>query len=325
MFNSRIVSTGSAVPDFIIDNSMLAELVDTSDEWITTRTGIRNRRISRYKNTSDLASEAAEKCLKNAGIKVEEIEMIIVATVTPDTFTPSTACIVQQKIGAFKASAMDINAACSGFIYALDIADSMISAGRFKNALVIGAECLSKITDWKDRSTCVLFGDGAGAVFIEKSSESGIIKVSTGAEGDKSGYLISKALPPRDPFQNKGSFSNEDSYIKMNGQEVFRFATRIMVGSIKKLFDEYKISHKDIKLIIPHQANLRIIEFASKKLAIPMEKFYVNLQDYGNTSSASIPIALNEAVEKGMIEKGDLIIAVGFGGGLTYGSILIEW
>ncbi|SHI65838.1 3-oxoacyl-[acyl-carrier-protein] synthase-3 [Clostridium amylolyticum] len=325
MNNVRIVSTGSSVPELIITNDMLSKLVDTSDEWITTRTGIKNRRVSVDKDTSDLATEAAVSCIKKASVKAEEIELIIVATVTPDMFTPSTACIVQNKIGAFKASAFDINAACSGFIYGVDVAKSLLGCGRFRNALVIGAECLSKITNWEDRSTCVLFGDASGAVYMEVSDKPGIMKISTGAEGDKGNSLLSGALKPNNPFNRNNTSPYKDHFVKMNGQEVYRFATRVISESIKDIFEEFNLTEKDIKLIIPHQANLRIIEFASKKLNISIDKFYINLQDYGNTSSASIPLALNEAFEKGMISEGDKVIAVGFGGGLTYGSLLIQF
>lgn len=325
MNNVRIVSTGSSVPELVITNDMLSKIVDTSDEWITTRTGIKNRRVSVDKDTSDLATEAALRCMGKANVKAEDIELIIVATVTPDMFTPSTACIVQSKIGASKASAFDINAACSGFIYGVDIANSLLSCGRFKNALVIGAECLSKITNWEDRSTCVLFGDAAGAVYMEVSSKPGIMKISTGAEGDKGNNLLSGALNTNNPFKVDKTSPYKDHFVKMNGQEVYRFATRVITDSIKEIFNEFHLTEKEIKLIIPHQANLRIIEFASKKLNISMDKFYINLQDYGNTSSASIPLALNEAIEKGLINEGDKVIAVGFGGGLTYGALLIQF
>jgi 3-oxoacyl-[acyl-carrier-protein] synthase III len=331
----RIMGTGSYAPENIVKNSDLAAIVDTTDEWIVTRTGIRERRISCGENTSHIATKAALKALEAAEVKPEEIDLIIVATLTPDMYTPAAACMVQKNLGASRASAFDLNAACSGFIYGLNVGAQFIKTGTYKKILVIGAEVLSKILNWKDRNTCVLFGDGAGAVVLGPSEEKGIISVHTGAEGDKGEVLECPALPIDNPYAvgklnlvegtEEQQLLKRPSHVTMDGREVFRFATGIMTDSIERLLKDSALQIEDISYIVPHQANLRIIDFASRKLNLDLSRFYINLDRYGNTSSASIPIALDEMNKKGMLKKGDKLIFVGFGGGLTYGAALIQW
>lgn len=324
MAETVILGTGHYAPENIVTNDDLAEMVDTSDEWISSRTGIKERRISKGENTSHLAVEAAKKALENSGVSADDIDMIIVATVTADNFFPSCACQVQSELGAFKATAFDINAACTGFIYALDIATQFIKNGACEKALIIGAEVISKIIDWQNRNTCVLFGDGAGAAVLGRSDREGIIATYTAAKGDEGNVLTCPSIPVVNPYvENKDDFAN--SYIDMEGMEVFRFATLVMANSVKKVLKEGNISKDDIKYIVPHQANIRIIEYASKKLGISMDKFYVNLERYGNTSAASVPIALDEMNREGLLERGDYIVLVGFGAGLTNGAVLIRW
>lgn len=324
MRNSIIAGTGSYAPCNVVSNDDLSKIMDTNDEWIESRTGIKNRCISTEENTSDLAYEAGLKAIKNAGMTAEDIDLIIVSTITPDMQMPSTACMVQKKLGALNASAFDVSAACSGFIYAIDIADSMIRSGRHDNVLVIGAEVLSKSVDWSDRSTAVLFGDGAGAAVIKADeNEKGILYALTAAEGDKCQYLEMEEKPVISPFSNN-KVTHNNKYITMDGKQVFRFSTRVIVDAVKKLLEKADISINDISCIIPHQANYRIIEYAAHKLHVDCDKFYLNIRNYGNTSSASIAIALDEALRENKIKKGDKVILVGFGGGLTYGAILVE-
>ncbi|MGL4763213.1 MAG: beta-ketoacyl-ACP synthase III [Sarcina sp.] len=323
MFNSKVIGVGAYAPNNVVSNQDLQKIVDTSDDWIKSRTGIRERRISTSEQTSDLATKAAKVALEMANINVEDIDYIIVATITPDNYTPSTASMVQDKIGAINASAIDINAACTGFMYAMEIADSLIKTGAYKNILIVGAETLSKILDWNDRSTCVLFGDGAGAAILTRTEEKGIQAIITGSDGSKGSSLVAENLALSNPFVENCESPNP--YITMNGGEVFKFATRIMESSIIKVLNKGGVSLQEVDYIIPHQANYRIIEHVSKKLKLDISKFIINLDRYGNTSGASIPIALAEAVELGKIKKGDKIVLVGFGGGLTWGSVLIEY
>lgn len=323
MFNSKIIGVGSYAPDNIITNEDLAKIVDTSDEWIKSRTGISERRISTGEQTSDLAAKASLNALDMANIGPEDIDYIIVSTITPDNYMPSTASIVQDKIGAINASAVDVNAACTGFIYAMEIADALIKTGSYKNILVIGAETLSKILDWSDRSTCVLFGDGAGAVILTRSTEDGVKSILTGTDGSKGDTLIARNLALSNPYMD--TIEKISPFVTMNGGEVFKFATRIMEDSVSKIVEKSNLSLDDIDIIIPHQANYRIIEHVSKKLKIDMSKFIINLDKYGNTSGASIPIALSEAIISGKVKPGDNIVLVGFGGGLTWGSVLIKY
>ncbi|MDU5651380.1 MAG: beta-ketoacyl-ACP synthase III, partial [Clostridium perfringens] len=274
-------------------------------------------------NTSDLAVEASKKALSQARLSAEEIDLIIVATVTPDNFTPSTACIVQDKLGAKNAWAFDINAACTGFIYALKLGRSLIRSGEANNALIIGAETLSKALNWEDRGSCVLFGDGAGATVLTSTEEDcGIKCVNVKSDGSKGDSLVIQGLPLNSPFKDGREVSK--NYINMNGREIFKFATKVMEESIVKILEKENIKIEDIAAIIPHQANLRIIDYVGKRLGIPREKFVTNLQNYGNTSGASIPIALCEAIDDGKVKRGDNIIMVGFGGGLTWGAALIK-
>lgn len=317
----KILSFGGFVPERIVTNDELRSVVETSDEWISSRTGIRERRISEGDNTSDLAAKAAKIALERAHLNPEDIDLIIVATTSPDNFTPATACMVQGILGATNAFCFDINAACSGFLFALNTASQFIKTGQCRNAIVIGAEVLSKIIDWTDRNTCVLFGDGAGAVIIAESKIPGILSVHSGSDGSKGSVLTCPAAPLTNMFL-KDDITK--CYVSMNGKEVFKFAARVIPESVLRVLKEAGLTLEDIKYIVPHQANMRIIEFAVKKLGIDINKFYVNLDRFGNTSSASIPIALNEMYEKGLLLKGDKIIAVGFGGGLTWGAALME-
>jgi 3-oxoacyl-[acyl-carrier-protein] synthase-3 len=319
----KIVGIGNSVPHNIVTNDDLSKIVDTSDEWITTRTGIKERRISKGENTSDLAAEAAMKALHMSGVKPEEIDMIILSTSSPDALTPSTACFVQAKIGAVNASCFDISAACSGFVYALRIAAQFIKTGECRKVLVIGAEVLSKVMDWSDRSTCVLFGDGAGAAVLTESEEKGVSSIFTGAQGNKAEYLGINCVPVKNPFVSPEKI--EDIKLHMDGKEVFRFASNIVIEAINKVLQDSSLTMDDIKYVVPHQANYRIIEYAMKKLKAPEGKFYINLQKYGNTSAASIPIALTEMNEMGLIKKGDKLILVAFGAGFTWSACLVEW
>ena len=323
MENAKIIGFGLYTPKNLVENERLQEFLETSDEWIRSRTGIERRYISLDENTSDLAVEASKKALNQAGLSAEEIDLIIVATVTPDNFTPSTACIVQDKLGAKNAWAFDINAACTGFIYALKLGRSLIRSGEAKNALIIGAETLSKALNWEDRGSCVLFGDGAGAIVLTSTEEDcGIKCVNVKSDGSKGDSLVIQGLPLNSPFKDGREVS--ENYINMNGREIFKFATKVMEESIVEILEKENIKIEDIDAIIPHQANLRIIDYVVKRLGIPREKFVTNLQNYGNTSGASIPIALCESINEGNLKKGDNIIMVGFGGGLTWGAALIK-
>ena len=310
----KIVSTGSYVPDKILTNHDLENMVDTSDEWITTRTGIKERRISEGETTSDMAVEAALKTLKG-NTNPEDIELIVVATATPDAFFPSTACKVQAKLENRKAIAFDISAACTGFIYGLFVADSIMRTREVKKALVIGAERFSKIVNWKDRTTCILFGDGAGAVLLEKDNDDGILEFDLGADGSYGELLTVPSV---------GSNEKEPYYIRMKGNEVFKIAVRTMVESAQNVLQKSGLSPEDISLLIPHQANVRIIKAVAERLGIPEKKVYINLDKYGNTSAASIPIALDKAVRTGRVKRGDKVLMVAFGGGFTWGSCIVK-
>jgi len=309
----RIASTGSYLPDRVLTNFDLEKMVETSDEWITTRTGIRERRISQGETTSDMAAEAALRALKNTS--GENVDLIVVATATPDAFFPSTACKVQAKIENKRAVAFDVSAACTGFIYGLYVADSIMRSKGANRALVIGAERFSKIVDWKDRSTCILFGDGAGAVYLESSEEEGILAFDLGADGSYGDLLAVPSVGSNEEFPH---------YVRMRGNEVFKIAVRTMVESAKRVLEKAGLTSQDISLLIPHQANLRIINAIAQRLSLPEEKIFVNLDRYGNTSAASIPIALDEAVRSGRLKKGDVALLVAFGGGFTWGSCLIK-
>ncbi len=320
-----IAGIGTYVPDKVLTNFDLEKMVETSDEWIRTRSGISERRIVDEKTaTSDLAVIATKKAMENAGIEPKDIDAIILGTATPDMLFPSTACLVQSQIGARPIMAFDISAGCSGFLYGLGIADSMIKNG-YDNIVVIGAETLSKVTDFTDRATCVLFGDGAGAVIVKKNNEDnyGIIASYFAADGSDWKLLHQPAGGSRIPA-SEDSVKNRLHYIKMEGNEVFKLAVRAMIESAVKTLKKANLTAKDVALLIPHQANMRIIEATAKRLNIPMEKVYVNLDKYGNTSAASIPIALGEALQEGRIKKNDYVLMVAFGAGFTWGGILIK-
>ena len=319
----QIIGTGSYAPLNIMTNQQLAEIVDTSDEWIVSMTGIKERHISQGENTSDLATKAALSALKDAGIKPEDIDLIILASTSPDQFVPATACIVQGNIGAVNAMAFDISAACTGFIFALNIAMQFLKTGNRKRALIIGAEVLSKIVDWTDRNTCILFGDGAGAAVLEAGTKKGIISINSVSEGKKAKFLTCPTVDVTNTFTS--GTENFKAKIDMDGKEIFKFAVKTIASSISQILDENNCTLDNIKYVVCHQANFRIIDFVVRKLKADKDKFFVNLDRYGNTSAASIAIALDELNKNNLLKAGDKIILVGFGGGLTYGASLIEW
>jgi len=321
-----VLGTGRYVPEKVLSNYDLEQMVETSNEWIVTRTGIRERRISSPEQaSSDLAYHASLEALKNAGLTPEDIDLIIVATITPDMAFPSTACVLQERLGAKRAAAFDLSAACSGFIYSLATATSMISTGMYKHVLVVGAECLSKITDYTDRNTCILFGDGAGAVVLGQVPEGrGFRSFVLGADGGGAELLHLQGGGSRCPSSAE-SVAAGKHYIYMAGSEVFKFAVRIMGSAALEALDKAGMSKEDVDLLVPHQANIRIIQSALEKLDLPEEKCMINLHKYGNVSAASIPIALAEAVEEGRVREGDCLVLVGFGGGLTWGASVLIW
>ncbi|MGF7143276.1 3-oxoacyl-[acyl-carrier-protein] synthase-3 [Anaerotaenia torta] len=324
MKRAVIAGTGSYVPENRVTNDDMALLVETSDEWIASRTGIRERRISTGENTSDLACEAAKRALQNAGLDAGQLDLIICATITPDSFMPSVACMVQEGLGAGRAAAFDLSAACSGLVYGMACGASFIESGMFGNILVIGAETLSKTLDFTDRSTCVLFGDGAGAVVLQASDTGGGISgIHLLSDGSKQDYLRLPALPLKKPGLEQAD--TPPQVITMKGQEVFKFAVRSITEHIRTVLSRTQVPEEEIKYIITHQANNRIIEQAARSSGIPDGKFYRNLDRYGNTSAASIGIALDEMARKGLLESGDKILLVGFGGGMTSGALLVEW
>ncbi|MCT2535643.1 ketoacyl-ACP synthase III [Aquibacillus koreensis] len=308
--NAGIIGTGHYVPEKIVTNADLEKIVDTNDEWIRTRTGIEERRIAdETMNTSDMAYFASVRALEDANINAEDLDMILVATITPDTSFPSVACMLQDRLGARKVAAMDLSAACSGFMYGVITAKQFIETGAYKNVLVVGVEKLSKITDWNDRNTCVLFGDGAGAAVIAPVSEGkGILSFELGADGNGGKYLL-----------------QEKDYISMNGREVFKFAVRQMPESSVNVVEKAGYNKEDVDYLIPHQANIRIMEAARERLGIAEDKMATSVRKYGNTSAASIPIALSEDVKSGKIKDNDLVVLVGFGGGLTWGAVALRW
>ncbi len=326
LVRSRIVSIGSYLPERVLSNYDLEAMVDTSDEWITERTGIKERRIADDNQaTSDLAFEAATIALKRADLDAGNIDMIIVATITGDMPFPSTACFLQNRLGASHAVGFDINATCSGFLYALYIADGFIRSGMHRRILVVGAEVLSKVTDWKDRTTCVLFGDGAGAVIVEATSEDrGILSMSINSDGSMWELINIPGGGSRNP-SSLDTLKKEMHYIRMKGNETFKVAVRTLEDVALKTLADNGMDPSQLSLLIPHQANLRIIQATADRLGLPMEKVFVNLERYGNTSAASIPIALDEALTSGRVRDGDYILLEAFGGGLTWASALIKW
>ncbi|SDQ88416.1 beta-ketoacyl-ACP synthase III [Virgibacillus salinus] len=309
--NVGLLGTGHYVPTNVVTNKDMEKIVDTNDEWIRTRTGIEERRIASDDiNTSDMAFFAAQEALKESNVKAEDIDLILVATVTPDTPFPSVSCMIQDRLGARKAAAMDISAACSGFMYGVVTAKQFIETNAYKNILVVGAEKLSKITDWSDRNTCVLFGDGAGAAVVGPVSEGkGILSFELGADGSG----------------GKELYQNDEDHLMMNGREVFKFAVRQMPDSSVNVVEQAGYNKEDVDYLVPHQANIRIMEAAREKLGISEEKMATSIKRYGNNSSASIPIALSEGVKSGKIKDDDLVVLVGFGGGLTWGAIALRW
>jgi 3-oxoacyl-[acyl-carrier-protein] synthase-3 len=327
--NAVIRSTGTYVPVRRMSNDELPKHLDTSDEWIVSHTGIRNRHLAADDQvTSDLAVEAAQKALHRAQMQAGEIDLILVATATPDFVGfPATASIVQDKLGAANAAAMDIVAGCTGFIYGLETAKGFISSGCSRNVLVIGAEILTRHIDWQDRNTCVLFGDGAGAAVVsaeEGDQPTGLLYAHIRSDGSGARLLERTAGGSRFPFQS-GTTPQSDAYLKMEGRQVYNFAVRVIVETIQVLLEKANLSVDRLKYIVPHQANVRIIEAAAKRAKIPIEKFYINIQEFANTSAATIPIALAELQGKHMLEPGDLLLTVGFGAGLTYGGNLLRW
>ena len=322
----HIVGTGSYVPDRVLTNADLEKMVDTTDEWITTRSGIKERRIApEHMSTSDLAVEAARRAMEQAGIRAEEIDLIICATITPDMPFPATACIVQHKLGAKRAAAFDLEAACSGFLYGIETGQQFITSGTYDTVLVIGAEKLSTIVDWQDRSTCVLFGDGAGAAILRsRGEEHGMLTTCMGADGAQADILLMPAGGSKFPA-SKESVSAGMHYLKMSGKEVYKHAVIAMQTAAEEALRKCNLSINDIKCIIPHQANSRIIEAIAQRLGAPMEKVYMNLHRYGNMSAASVPVALDEAAREGRFQRGDLILLIVFGSGLTWASCVIQW
>lgn len=321
-----VLGTGRYSPERRLTNQELESMVETNDEWIVSRTGIRERRIAAPEQaTSDLAYEAAVKALEAAGITADQIGLIVVSTVTPDMFFPSTACLLQEKLGAKNAAAFDLSAACAGFIYGLATAANFVATGTYKYVLVVGAETLSRITDYTDRNTCILLGDSAGAVVLGAVPEGrGFQSFKLGADGS-GGNLINIAAGGSRLPASAESVSERKHYFYMNGREVYKFAVRIMGGAAEEALEMAGMNKDDIDLLIPHQANIRIIQSALERLNLPEEKCVINIDRYGNTSAASIPVALAEAAEEGRLKEGDRIVMVGFGGGLTWGASVLVW
>lgn len=316
---SRITGTGSYLPEKILTNLDLERMVDTSDEWIRTRTGITQRHIAREDQTaSDLALYASQNAMQAAGVTNEDIDLIIVATTTPDMIFPSTACILQSKLGIENCPAFDVQAVCSGFVYALATADMFVSSGKCRNALVVGSEIYSKIIDWNDRNTCVLFGDGAGAVVLSQSDEPGILSTHLHASGSYSDILSA-------PGSISGGKIQGNPFINMEGNTVFKFAVKVLEDVVQEAVAKNNLQSTDIDWLIPHQANIRIIQSTAKKLGLPMDKVVVAVDKHGNTSAASIPLALDIAVRDGRIKKDQLVLLEGVGGGFTWGAVLLRW
>ena len=326
MVRSRIIGTGSYLPKRVLTNFDLERMVETSDEWIRERTGIRERRIAAEEEaTSDLALMASREALRAAGLKPKDLDLILVATVTPDLLLPSTACILQHKLGAKDTPAFDLNAACSGFIYGLSVADAFIRSGSYERILLVGAETLSRATDWQDRTTCVLLGDGAGAVVLEKTkAKRGVLSVDIYADGSMWDLLHIPAGGSRMPA-TKETVKNRLHFIKMRGNETFRVAVRTLEKLVVDTLKKNRVKPEELSLLIPHQANHRIIAATAKRLGLGLDRVMLTLDRHGNTSAASIPIALDEAVRTGRIKKDDYILLEAFGGGLTWGSALIRW
>jgi len=317
---------GKYLPENRLTNQDIEKIVDTTDEWITTRTGIKERRIaSNDEATSDMAVKAAKNALENAKLKPEDIDLVIVATITPDMFFPATACIVQDRLGIRNVPAFDVSVACSGFIYGITIAEQFIKCGTYKRVLVVAAEKMSSVTDWKDRSTCVLMGDGAGAAILGEVKEGGILSTYLGADGSKRDLLKMPAGGSRLPA-TISTVESRMHFLKMQGNELFRHAVKIMAEAARKATEPLGLKGEDINLVIPHQANIRILHAVARRMGIdPKEKLYLNICKYGNMSAASSAVALTEAVEEGRVKKGDIILLDAFGAGLTWGAVVVEW
>lgn len=318
---AQILGTGSCLPEKVVTNDFLSTIVDTSDEWVSSRTGIRQRHIVTEETTTSMSVEAGRKALESAGVAAEELDLIVVATCTADTLVPNTACMVQAALGASNAVAFDLSAACSGFVFALNMVDSYFQAGIYKKALIIGAETLSRIVDWKDRTTCVLFADGAGAAVVQAAKE-GVLASSQGSDGTKSGAIYVKSRENYNPFVTE---QKPMDYLYMDGGEVFKFAVKKVPESIKDALKKAELSVDDIDWYLLHQANARINQMIAKKLKIPMDKIPMNMDRCGNTSAASVPILLDEVNRKGMLQSGQKIVLAGFGSGLTWGTTVLTW
>ena len=321
-----IIGTGSYVPKKILTNDDLSRMVDTNDEWITTRTGIKERRVAaKDEYTSDMAAKAALAAIRQAGISAKEIDLILVATATPDMIFPATACLVQTKIGATRAACLDVSAACAGFLFAIEIAQQFITSHTYETALVIGAEKLTSITNWTDRNTCVLFGDGAGAAVLQhRGGAHGIISTHMGSDGQFADILFMPGGGCRTPITRENADKNLQT-IHMSGKDVYKQAITAMLAASQNVLDQAGLTIDDIACVIPHQANIRIIEAIADRLKIPLDRFFVNLDRYGNSSAAAVAIALDEANRTGRIKTGDYVLLVVFGGGLTWASTIIEW
>jgi 3-oxoacyl-[acyl-carrier-protein] synthase-3 len=327
MLRAKIVGTGSMVPRRVLTNQDLEKMVETSDEWITTRTGIRERHIARAdEKFSDLATEAAQRALKRAHVAPEDLDMVLVGTVSADMLFPSSACQIQHNIGAKRAAAMDLSAACTGFLYGLHNADGLIQSGKAQNVLLVGGEILSRYVDWTDRSTCVLFGDGAGAVVLQATrGDHGVLGTSMKSNGEYGRFICMPGGGSSRPANDPTSIEERLPFIKMMGNETFKVAVRAMADVSEEVLKEQGFTHEDIQLFLPHQANERIIDAVGKQLKIDPAKVFKNIERYGNTSAASIPIALDECARSGRMKPGDLVLMAAFGAGLTWGAALVRW
>lgn len=317
----RIIGTGSCLPKTVVTNDDLSKIMDTSDEWISSRTGIKMRHLVKEETTAMMSAKAAKQALTEAGMDAEDIDLIIVGTLSGDYVTPSTACEVQSMIGAVNAVAFDVNAACSGFMFAMNTAYAYINSGLYKNALIIGAETLSKLMDWNDRSTCVLFGDGAGAAVVT-ADEKGLMGFTQGSDGAKGLVLACKNRVNNNPLVQN---STEPAYVSMDGQEVYKFAVSTVPASIKQVLEKAGLEVSDIRYFLLHQANIRIIQSVAKRLKADLDKFPTSLEHCGNISAASVPILLDEVNKKGMLKRGDKVVLAGFGAGLTWSASVMEW
>ncbi|MEA4889727.1 MAG: beta-ketoacyl-ACP synthase III [Clostridiaceae bacterium] len=334
MAQLKMTGTGSYLPDLIVTNDMMAQIVDTSDKWITSRTGISERRLSAGEPTWYMAAQAAQRALSAAGLEAAALDVILVTTVTPDYFLPSTACILQAELGADHAFCLDVNAACTGFVYALDLANRYLQDPKIAHVLLVSAENLSKLVDFKDRSTCVLFGDGASAIVCSRSAEdesSAVLATRLGAEGKNGRCLVSRALQISHPFMNPDSVwpdrfgEQKNHFVQMEGQEVFKFAVRVLADSLLDVAGQAGLALEDLAFIIPHQANSRIVEAAARRMKVDPGLMVSRMSDFGNTSSASIPICLDELICSGRLKRGDKVAVCGFGAGLTYGAAIFVY